>query len=223
MRTCFRHLLLVLLFLSSLPVVAQNEWARDTVYFYKTWHEILHQEPASMLINPYIFDQSQFQLFFEINDEEMNYIIEHEFIAACLGDSIWLINSNYLKKGFDGDVGHLVGYVPLSFNDKLAYVRYGGYPYKNQYWKLDPTLRYGGEYEDFVWHYYYIDFKSRRLLKVDHSVLSELWEDYHDLQVRYEGMKDYKKRSIIEYFFLLFVDRASQDIMRPYILDLVEK
>ncbi len=222
MKDYLRYLLLVLLVLGSLRAAAQDEPV-DTVYFYKTWHEFLHQEPVSMLINPYIFDQSQFQLFFEINDEEMNYVIEHEFMAACLWDSIWLINSEYLKKSFDGDVRHLVGYIPLIFNDKLAYFRYGGYPYKNQYWKLDPTLRYGGEYEDFVWHYYYIDFKSHRLLKVDHSVLSELLEDYHDLQVRYEGMKDYKKRSIIEYFFLLFVDRASQDIMRPYILDLVEK
>ena len=58
--------------------------------------------------------------------------------------------------------------------------------------------------------------------KVTPQVLSELLEDYHDLQVRYEGMKDYKKRPVIEYFFLMFVDRASQDFMRPYILDLVE-
>ena len=45
--------------------------------------------------------------------------------------------------------------------------------------------------------------------------------DYHDLKVRYEGMKDYKKRYIIEDYFYKYIDRASQDFMRPYILDLV--
>jgi hypothetical protein len=70
--------------------------------------------------------------------------------------------------------------------------------------------------------YYYFDFKNRELRKVSSSVLSELLEDYHDLQMRYEGMKDYKKKYMIEEFFMKYVDRASQDFMRPYIVDLVE-
>ena len=222
MKACIRHLLLVLLFLSSLPAAAQDESNVDTVFFYKTWYQIFYQEPVSMLINPYIFDQSQFQFFFEIDDEEMNYVIGHEYMAAALGENMWFINSNYLKTNFDGDVNSLVGYIPLFFNDKVAYICYGGYPYKNPYWKLDPTLRYGGEYEDFVWHYYYIDFENRKLLKVDHKVLSALLEDYHDLQMRYEGMRDYKKKEIIEDYFFKYIDRATQDIMCPYILDLVE-
>jgi hypothetical protein len=56
---------------------------------------------------------------------------------------------------------------------------------------------------------------------VTHSYLSELLSEYHDLQMRYEGMKDYKKREIIEDYFYKFIDRATEDIMRPYILDLV--
>ena len=40
--------------------------------------------------------------------------------------------------------------------------------------------------------------------------------------MRYEGMKDYKKRPIIEDFFFQFVDRATEDLMRPFILDLTD-
>ncbi len=58
--------------------------------------------------------------------------------------------------------------------------------------------------------------------RVTHEYLSELLEDYPDLQMRYEGMKDYKKREIIEDYFFKYIDRATEDIMRPYILDLTE-
>ena len=58
--------------------------------------------------------------------------------------------------------------------------------------------------------------------KVNHSYLSELLEDYHDLQMRYEGMKDYKKQYIIEDYFFKYIDRATGDVMHPYILELVD-
>ena len=60
------------------------------------------------------------------------------------------------------------------------------------------------------------------MLRVTPEVLSRLLEDYHDLQMRYEGMKDYKKRPVIEDFFFQFVDRATEDLMRPFILDLTD-
>ena len=39
--------------------------------------------------------------------------------------------------------------------------------------------------------------------------------------MRFEGMKNNKRNEIIEDYFYKFVDRASDDIMRPYIIDLV--
>jgi hypothetical protein len=69
--------------------------------------------------------------------------------------------------------------------------------------------------------YYYIDFLNHRVKRVTHSYLSELLTDYHDLKVRYEGMKDYKKQYVIEDYFYKYIDRASDDVMHPYILDLV--
>jgi hypothetical protein len=79
-----------------------------------------------------------------------------------------------------------------------------------------------GESESENIDYYYIDFKYKNVKKVTHNYLSKLLEDYHDLKVRYEGMKDYKKRNIIEYFFIEYVNRATQDYMRPSITEYIE-
>ena len=68
---------------------------------------------------------------------------------------------------------------------------------------------------------YYIDFMNRRVEELTSDYLSKLLEDYPDLKMRYEGMKDYKKQYIIEDFFFQYVERATEDIMRPYIVDLM--
>ena len=70
--------------------------------------------------------------------------------------------------------------------------------------------------------YFYIDFVTSTVHRVTNEYLSHLLEDYHDLQMRYEGMKDYKKRYIIEDYFFKYIDRATDDFMHPNILDLVE-
>ena len=109
---------------------------------------------------------------------------------------------------------YLNNYVPLFLNDKIAYtISVANVSFK------DPI-----EEDDNVnsIDYYFIDFLNRKVMRVSPGVLSGLLEDYHDLQMRYEGMKDYKKRPIIEEYFFQFFDRATEDPMRPFILDLVE-
>jgi hypothetical protein len=107
------------------------------------------------------------------------------------------------------------------FNDKVAYLTFVGYGENLSFTQMMfGTLDDPVEYEEIV-DLYYIDFFNRKVLKVTPVVLSGLLEPYHDLQMRYEGMKDYKKRSIIRDYFYKFVDRATQDVMRPFILDLV--
>ncbi len=208
------------------PLLAHAvETQHDTVYFYNTWEQLLNLEPVSMLQDPYVDAQSPYQLFFEIEDEKWNDVIEHDFMAASMGDSIWLVNSNYLKLCFEGDTQSLVGYVPLFFNEKVAYICYGGYPYRNPYWEHGYYNGYNRNrmHHDIVWHYYYIDFQRRLLLKVDYSTLRSLLADYHDLQMRYEGMKDYKKSEIIDYFFMKYIERVTADDMRPNITDFMGK
>lgn len=222
MKNCFQLIIVIACLWASFNAHALDN-PRDTVYFYDTWKQMLDKEPASMIVSPIIEVETPYAI--DIYTTTNDYSL-YKHMAATLGDSIWLMSSKYLKKfNNKGDAGKLSEnvFIPVFFDEKVAFLTYVGY---GDNLSLMDLLKGGSrDEEEFidVVDYYYIDFLHHRVNKVTPEVLSELLEDYHDLQVRYEGMKDYKKRSIIEYFFLLFVDRASQDIMRPYILDLVEK
>ena len=201
----------------SFQAVAIDE-LHDTVYFYNDWEQILADAPVAMIVDPWIDTITPYEVIIESLNEDYNKIIWENHIAATLGDSIWLVNTEYLKRDFSGDVNKLNAFVPVFFNEKVAYAVFNG----NLTVK---DILFGREedfYENMDVDYYYIDFKNRKVLRVTPSVLSALLEDYHDLQMRYEGMKDYKKRYMIEEYFFKFIDRATEDIMRPNILDLVD-
>ena len=219
------HFSIIILVMATLCVHAE-ETHHDTIYFFNTWEQMLYFEPVSMLQDPFIYEQSPLQVYFEIEDEKWNSVIDYDFLGASIGDSIWYVNSNYLKEHFEGDVNLLKGYIPLFFNEKVAYFRYGGYSYGDSNIDHDYGLRsrMGSErtINHISWQYYNIDFEKHELLKVTHTVLSKLLADYHDLQMRYEGMKDYKKHEVIEDYFLKYIERASSDVWRPSVLDLVD-
>lgn len=212
MNKWMRNIILAVISLTALQAAADTA-PHDTIYFYKTWEQIFYMEPSAMYVDPYVYPSS-FDLEIWTQNERFNESIENEFIAATLGDSIWLINSHYLKKNFGGDAGALTHYVPLFFNSKMAYAVFEA--------NLSFKELLMGDAENMDVDYFFIDFPKRTVRRINHSVLSELLEDYHDLQMRFEGMKDYKKRYMVEYFFFKYIDRATEDVMRPYILDLVD-
>lgn len=216
MKNWFRNIMLVALAVTSYHAVAQTE-PHDTVYFYSTWEHIMAQTPDALIEDPWIDPITPYEIIIEVADDRMNELIQDHHIAATIGDSIWLINSEYLKREFKGDAKKLYAFVPFFYNDKVAYAVYNGN------FSIKDILFGSGEGPDYTagMDYYYIDFVNRKVRKVTHSVLSELLEDYHDLQMRYEGMKDYRKRHIIEDYFFKYIDRATQDVMRPYILDVM--
>ena len=217
-----KYILMALASWVALQAVAVEAEPRDTVYFYDTWRQMLYMEPSSMVVSPIIEAETPYAI--DIYTTTSDYRL-YDHMAATLGDSIWLMSNVYLMKNFKGDVDNFSGYkfIPVYFNEKVAFLTYVGFG-QNLSVK-DILFGETGEGKDYtsVMDYYYIDFRNHKVLKVTHEVLSELLEDYHDLQMRYEGMKDYKKRYMIEEFFLKFVERASQDFMRPYIMDLVAK
>lgn len=217
MKNWFRDILLLVTVMMSLNVAAEN-MPEDTIYFYSTWEQMLYQEPTAMLTQPIIEAYTPFEVYIQSADERYNRFIDEKYIAATIGDSIWLINSAYLKRDFKGDAKKLSGFVPVFFNEKVAYALYTGNP-------SVLSILFGVEYvdnPDVSADFYYIDFVNRKVLKITPTVLSGLLEEYHDLQMRYEGMKDFKKSEIIEDYFLKYIDRATQDFMHPYILDLVD-
>jgi hypothetical protein len=221
MKNWLGFILLVMVSSVAVPRAHAVEATRhDTVYFYDNWEQMINMAPCGLIVDPLIEAYTPYEVMIMTGDDILDAALTDKHIAATVDESIWLINSAYLKREFKGDTKKLNGYMPVFFNDKVAFVMYVGY---GDNLSLKQIL-YGDvevDYEELV-DFYYIDFLNRKVLKVTPTVLSSLLEDYHDLQMRYEGMKDYKKRYIIEDYFYKFIDRASNDIMRPYILDLVD-
>ena len=223
MRRVLLHIVLFLAMAASAVTTHASTSTQDTVYFYDTWEQMLNFTPVAVIIDPIIETISPYELYVDACNDNVNEKINNKHIALSLGDSIWLVNSYYLKLHFKGDTKMLNGYVPVFFNDKVAYVTYVRYDEwsvsLNDY--LFGEVSYDGAIKKLV-NYCYIDFMRHKVLKVDHSVLSNLLDGYNDLLMRYEGMKDYKSPEIIEEYFLKYVDRATEDIMRPNIVDLTE-
>ena len=220
MKTIFCNIiLLAFMALASFHASAYTV-PHDTIYFYSTWQEILDVQPVAMIVDPVCDAVSPYEIYIETGLDNVNEKIRKDYIALSQGDSLWLINGDYLKRNFGGDAKNINGFSPFFFDEKTAFV-VSPRPLNVKDILLgnnvDGMTSYGTP------EYYYIDFLNKRVERVTYTYLDKLLEDYRDLQMRYEGMKDYKKSYIIEDFFFKFVDRVSQDIMRPYILDLVDQ
>ena len=219
MKNILRYLILLTVAVCSLQSQAVPSAKLDTVYFYKSWEQMLNLQPTAYIVNPITWFITPYEMVVETGDEGTNDMIKENYMALSIGDSIWLINSEYLRKNFKGVSKNISEYAPVFFNDKVAYVTAPG-PLGVK------DLLFGTESDGVTYYgdvaFYYIDFKNHRVERVTHSYLSELLEDYHDLQMRYEGMKNNKDKRIIEDYFYKYVDRATDDIMRPFIVDLVE-
>jgi len=196
----------------------------DTVCIYKTWESVIYGEPDAMIINPFIFANTPYDVVITDDNEQVRELLSDNVIAVTLGDSIWLINSQYLKDNFKGDSKKFDNFVPFYFNEKVAFVVFLGYEASTGKQILGGLM---GDAEMFDTdpftddpYYYYIDFELKRVDKVDRKVLSDLLNDYHDLKMRYEGMKDYKKREVIDDYFMQYIDRVTQDPTKPDILEL---
>lgn len=215
MKGCLRYIVIIVIAIGYLDALAVEE-PHDTVCFYSSWEQMLYMESEVMVVDPELDIYTPFEVYVKTYDKELDKLIRKEFIAMSLNDSTWFLNSEYLKKHFKGDSKKMYGYVPVFFNEKVAYV-------VSEVEVFGPgTKVYGTDYSYSVkWDAcYYIDFKKRTVKKVTDEYLSEMLEDYHDLQTRYESMKDYKKYRIIKDYFFKYIDRATEDLLRPGILEL---
>ena len=220
MRIILSHIIILLAVMCSLHCAADDTAPKDTVYFYDTWQQMLDNDPVEELINPEINCYSNYEIYVISSNERTNLRIQKQHIALSLGDSIWLINSNFINRYFHTDEDEFMGYIPVFFNEKLAYLTYHAS-------MSTKDLLFGlsvGDNGEILYDvdYFYLDFANRKVNRVTPKYLSELLEEYHDLQMRYEGMKDYKKKPIIEEFFLKYIDRATNDFLHPYIIDLLK-
>lgn len=211
-------LMTIALAICSLHCVALGiDVKKDTISFYSTWRQMLNKQPVFTMTEPDVKVYSQYDIYIASVDS-INDKINNQYIALSVGDSIWMINSVYIRKNFEGDVQYFDRYIPVIFNDKVAVVMASA-PLTIKELFDGTGEREGGNYTTA---YFFLDFENRWIDRVTHTFLIDLLKDYHDLLMRYEGMRDYKKPHIIEDFLLRYIDRVEQDVTRPCIVDLID-
>ncbi len=221
MRNIYKYLFILLasIFCLMPNQASANTVPHDTIYFYESWSQMLEVQPVAMIVDPVLIPYSECEIYIETGIDETNDLIKEKYIAFSVGDSLWFMNSEYLKNNFSGDTKDMDGFFPVFFNEKIAYVvSYSPLTVKDILFGTNTD----GVTERNNFDNYHIDFLRNRVKRVTPEYLVELLDDYHDLQMRYEGMKNYKKPEIIEEYFFKFIDRATDDIMRPNILDLTQ-
>ena len=199
--------------------------SHDTVYVYNSWAAILDQWPDTMLIDPEIVAVTPYDIVIDTPDEkDCQRMLQRKTVAVAVGDTLWLMNGQYLQRNFKGESKHMEAFVPMYFNAKVVFVQHNR-PHRNfGTTLLDLFFETGNyDYEEELYYtvapLYLLDFENKRLHKVDHNVLSQLLVDYPDLQRRYEGMKDYKQTYMINTFFLDYVNRIMRDPEVPYLIE----
>lgn len=204
---------------------AQEYRARhDSVWVYNSWEAIMDQWPDTIIINPEIAMWTPYDIEFETTDKDVTRMLKKQTVAVAIGDSVWLVNTQWLRDNkFKGDCKKMDDYAPLFFNAKVAFIQCVPTHTSLGMALLGSLLGDPDTFSSDPWDaepdYFWIDFETKRVDKIDHKKLSDLLDVYPDLLRRYEQMADYKERYMIHSFFIDFVKRAERDPGYPYLLD----
>lgn len=210
-------LIIISIVLCALTAMAQEEQYKlrhDSLFVYESWESIFSGEADHLIINPEVDVYTPYDVEFDGIKKELNKILKDEAVAVAWGDSLWYINSQWLRKNFKGDCKKMRDYVPLYFSSKIAFVQWTGTvvsKFMIQTFDLDVN-----DYLDNG-EIYLLNFENMMVEKVDSNRLSNLLSYYPDLQRRYDSMRDYKETYMIADFFLQYVQRISQDPNVPFL------
>ncbi len=177
----------------------------DTLVVYKDWAGLVNGRPTAMVIDPYIDIVSPWEIYFSNNTTMVDRMLDNEAVAVALGDSVWMINTRYLAINFEGPLSRMDGYAPMLFNEKVLMFEHASLTYDAWGQVMNPDVN------SIETDLYWVDLAARHVYQIDHKVLSSLLAPYHDLQMRFDGMKDRKKRHVIRYFLNELIRRIEMD------------
>ena len=152
---------------------------------------------------------------------------QEQSLALSLGDSVWFINSRYLRDSLNGPYNKIFEeYVPLYFNEKIAFVQFlvteiSYLPYEiDTFEGLTAGVGRGsmfnvGDYGYVDVPHFVLDLDNKEVFLVDRNYLMFLLERYPDMKHRYEMMQDQNEFYMINQFFWDYVERLSQDPYAP--------
>ncbi len=202
----------------------------DTLMVYNSWEAIFDLMPDTIVANPEIKVRSEYDFEFKATSRDakaVNKMLKNEAVAVCLGDTLWLINSDWLKRNFKGDCKHFSRYVPLYYTGKIAFVQFqrnnptvGGFLLNllvDGVLGADSGIGMGDGYNGETPKLYWIDFDNLRVREVNKNLLLELLEPYPDLLQRYTFRQYQDETYLINEFFLDYVNRLNRDPEVPYL------
>ncbi len=216
----------------TVPTLAQrvgnnNSDRLDTITIYRNWDDILAQQPAFSMTGHILYQNNELEYKIYTRNAQAQAIIDTQALAIEVGDSLWLINANYLVNNFETTYTGFTNFVPIFFNEKTAFVHYWE-DYPDTYLSRSTQDENG---EKIVYavqlHYgesrfYIIDFVQSTIKKLNHNLLEQLLVPYHDLYSRYTGMKKNKKTEVIDFFFQKYLERLAQDVTVPPITEQIK-
>lgn len=210
------YFILTIVLLVAIKAFCQQQYSarHDSLYVYNSWESIMDQWADTVLINPEVSIWTPYDIEFDTHNRKMNKILKEVTVAVAVGDTIWMVNTDWLSDNFKGEAKKMDDYAPLFFNSKVAFVQC--VPNRTS---IGLSLLYSPDPWNDEADLYWIDFEQKRVDRIDHKKLSSLLSIYPDLQRRYEQMADYKERYMIHSFFIDFVKRTERDPNYPYLLD----
>lgn len=193
----------------------------DSLTVYKSWEAVFDCRPDTVLhqVNVEVYTPYDFKI--TPQGKKTQKMLKDEARIVTLGDSLWFINSDYLKREFKGDCKHFSRFVPLYFSSRIAFVQWqrgeptvGGALLNmlvGGLFGLDAEIGMSDYYYGRVAPFYVIDFEHKRVEKVDYKYLLTLLDDYRDLRRRFEQMRDCEEQYMVNEFFLEYVDRLNSE------------
>ena len=208
----------------------KHDQGADTLKVYNSWQSLFFNEPDTVAVNPNVEIYSPFKFKFKPTEKDskpLRKMIEKQSLALSIGDSVWFINSRYLKDSIGGGYNEIFeDYVPLYFNEKIAFVQfiiteisYLPIQIENFIGVVAGVGRDGifnaGDYGYVAVPHFVIDFDNNQVFLVDRNYLLYLLERYPDMKRRYEMMQDQYEFYMINEFFWDYVERLEQDPYAP--------
>ena len=213
----------------------KHDEGNDTLMVYNSWHSVFYNGHDTVAINPNVEIYSPFQYKFKPTEKDrksLSKMIEKQSVAVAIGDSVWLVNSKYLKDSLQGGYNKFFhDYLPLYFCEKIAFFQY--VPTEIDYLDVEidnfqnleyyvgvgrsSVLEYPTGVADVA--HFVIDLANKTVYLVDKNYLLFLLQRYPDMKRRFEMMQGQNEYYLINEFFWDYVDRISHDPMAPDIVE----
>ncbi len=203
----------------------KHDQGHDTLRVYNSWSSIFGKGPDTIAVNPNIEINSPFNMKFKPTEKDskpLRKMIEKQSVVVSIGDSVWLINSHFIKDSLKGQYNDIFeNYVPLYFNRSMAFVQF--IPTEISYLPIEiddfegVTAGVGrdglfnvGDYGYVAIPHFMIDLERKTITLVDRDYLLHLLEEFPDMHRRYEMMQDQHEFYMINQFFWDYVDRKDR-------------